>query len=133
MKTGLLSLVILSAILHNIHTQEMLGGDFEFKLNYGSFGWGMNIFSNEHNFELSASLLDIFVEHNKTNIGLEINPLKYIANYPINAQEWNQSLYFLNGNLYWNPFDIENIILGPFVSINYLSIKNWEAFSASEY
>jgi hypothetical protein len=111
----------------------MVKGDFEFKLNYGTIAGGMNFFSKEYDFELSTNLLNFFIEHDKTNIGFEITPFKYIANYSVNAETWDQNLYFINGNLYWNPFDIKNIILGPFVSINYLKIKNWSEFNTNEY
>lgn len=133
MKTSVLALMLFASVFHIIHAQETNKGDYEFKLNYGNFGGGMNVFSNEYNFELSASLVNFFVEHDKTNIGLEISPLKYIAYDSVDTQEWHQSLYFLNWNLYWNPFDIKNIILGPFVSINYLSIENWVGLSAKDY
>ena len=126
-------MLILVNVFFNARTQEVTGGDLEFKWNYGNSGGGMNVFSDENNFELSASLMNFFIEHNKTNIGLEVTPLKYTANYSPNTQKWDQYLYFLNGNLYWNPFDIKNIILGPFVSINYLSVKNWEGFNTDEY
>jgi hypothetical protein len=127
MKRSLLILIIFADIFCKVYAQE-----FEFKLNYGNFGGGMNVFPDENNFELSASLLNIFIEHNKTNIGLEVTPLKYIAN-AINTQELDQGLYFLNGKLYWNPFDIKNIILGPFVSINYLKLENWSGFNTGGY
>jgi hypothetical protein len=134
MKRLLLSLLILSGIFFNIYAQDGAGGGFE--LNYGNFGGGMNFFQDEYNFELSASLINFFMEHGKTNIGFEVSPLKYIANYSVNMctmREWEQNLYFLNGNLYWNPLDIENIIFGPFISINYLSIKNWSEFNMGGY
>jgi hypothetical protein len=118
---------------HNIYTQEVIENNFEFKFNYGNFGGGMNISQNKYNFELSAGLINFFIEHDKTNIGFEVSPLKYIANYSTNTHTWDQSLYFINGNLYWNPFDIKNIILGPFISINYLGIDNWSEFSTDKY
>jgi hypothetical protein len=141
MKKISLSVLILVNIFLNINAQEAIEGNFEFKLNYGNFGGGINIFSNKYNFELTASLINLFLEYDKTNIGFEITPLKYIGNYFVDSKEnysvdltgWNQNLYFLNGNLYWNPFDINNIILGPFVSINYLSVKNWSSFNAYDY
>jgi hypothetical protein len=133
MKRNLLSLIILVNVFFNIYTQDMVQGDLELKINYGNFGGGMNIFSNEYNFEFSTSLLNLFIEHDKTNIGLELTPLKYMANYSIDAREWNQGLYFLNGNLYWNSFDIKNIILGPFISINYLKLENWSGLNTNGY
>jgi hypothetical protein len=56
-----------------------------------------------------------------------------MANYSIDKQEWNHNLYFLNGNLYWNPLDMKNIILGPFASINYLNVENMSKFHTDEY
>jgi hypothetical protein len=120
---------------YTLHTQEAAAdrGDFEFKLNYGSIGGGMNVFSGEYDFELSASLINFFIEHDKTNIGIEISPLKYMARYSVDMGKWDEGLFFLNGNLYWNPWDIKNSILGPFVAINYLDIKNWSEFSTGGY
>jgi hypothetical protein len=133
MKRNLFLLVILLNVFHNIYTQEVVENVFEFKFNYGNFGGGINIFKNEYGFELSAGLINFFIEHDKTNIGFEVSPLRYIANYSVNTRKWDQNLYFINGNLYWNPFDIENIILGPFISINYLGIDNWSKFNINRY
>ncbi|GHU99247.1 hypothetical protein FACS189483_08290 [Spirochaetia bacterium] len=133
MKRNLLSLMLLLNVFYGIYSQEISKNGFEYSLNYGSFGGGINFSSNEYDFEVSISLINFFIEHDKTNIGLEISPLSYFANYSVTRQEWNQNLYFLNGSLYWNPFDIKNIILGPFVSINYLSIENWAGFNANAY
>jgi hypothetical protein len=131
MKRKLFLSVILLNVFYYIYTQEVGGNNFKFI--YGNFGGGMNIFKNEYDFELSAGLINFFMEHDKTNIGFEVSPLKYIANYSVNTQKWDQNLYFINGNLYWNPFNIENIILGPFISISYLNIDNWSEFSTKRY
>jgi hypothetical protein len=40
---------------------------------------------------------------------------------------------FLNASIYWNPFGMENIIFGPFASINYLSVENWSKFNTNGY
>jgi hypothetical protein len=133
MKRIFLVLLILSKIFFTIYAQGVTKDSFEFRLNYGNVTGGMNFFSNEYDFEASISLINLFIRHSKTNIGFEVTPLKYIANYSVNMQKWNQNLYFLNGNLYWNPFNIENIILGPFVSINYLSVENWSEFNTNGY
>jgi hypothetical protein len=132
MKPGIFLLILFVIAFNNLYTQETTEGNFELKIDYGSFNMGMNVFSNESTFEFSASLLNLFVEHDKTNMGFEITPLKYVYN-SVNEENWNQNLYFLNGNLYWNPFDITNIILGPFISINYLGIENWTKFSTTGY
>jgi hypothetical protein len=132
MKTILLSLMLFVIASSNMHAQEAADEGFEFGIDYGSLTVGMNVFPNESSFEFSAGLLNLFIEHDRTNMGLEITPLKYVLN-SIDEKNIEENLYFLNGNLYWNPFDIKHIILGPFVSINYLSIENWTKMSTSDY
>ena len=84
----------------------------------------MNFFSDKYDFELSASLVNIFIEHNVTNIGLGISPFNFLANYSVEDKKWaNNIFFFLNGILYWNPLGEKNLTLGPFVSINYLGIQ----------
>jgi hypothetical protein len=133
MKKNVLVFIILLHGFFALYAQATAKNDFEFKFIFGSFGGGMNFFSNEYDFELSAGLFNFFVEHYGTNIGFEISPLHYKMNYSVNAREWEGNLYFLNGNLYWNPFDIENIILGPFVSINYLNVDDSSKFNTDNY
>jgi hypothetical protein len=132
MKRIWLFLIVLISVFCGVYAEED-GGDFEFKLNFGNFGGGMNFFPDEHSSEVSAELINFFAEHDKTNIGFEITPLKYTARYSLDARRWDQSLYFFNGNIYWNPFAIENIILGPFVLLNYLSVENWSALNTTGY
>jgi hypothetical protein len=131
-KTILLPLMLFVILAGSMSAEEAADEGFEFEIDYGSIGGGINIFSNESSFEFSVSLLDFFMEHDRTNIGLEITPLKYVFN-SVNENSIDENLYFLNGNLYWNPFDIKHIILGPFVAINYLSIENWTKMSTSDY
>jgi hypothetical protein len=131
MKKCLMPILLLLIIFYNIHAQE--NNKFEYNLLFGTLGGGMNYFSDDYNFELSASLLNNFIEYKRLNIGIELSPLNYKSFYSVNKQEWNQDIYFLNGNIYWNPFNFENIILGPFVSINYLNLQNWTAFMPNNY
>jgi hypothetical protein len=140
MKRHLFVLLIFLTIFTSIYSQE-IKEDFELYLNYGSVSGEGNIFSNEY--DLSAFLIKLFIVHNITNIGFETTPLKYVANYSANMQRWDQNIYFLNGNIYWNIYglleyirgssDIKSLIIGPFASINYLNIKNWSEINANKY
>jgi hypothetical protein len=123
--------MITAIIINNVNAQQITNGDFQVGFNFGSFGGGMNFISKD--FNLSSSLINFFIGHEKTNIGIEINPIKYTANFSYLMQEWNQNLYFINGNLYWNIFGIKSMIFGPFISINYLSVENWSNFNANDY
>jgi hypothetical protein len=133
LKKKLLFFIIFLHSFFALYAQVAAENDFEFKFIFGAFGGGMNVFSNEYDFEVSAGLLNFFVEHGRTNIGFELSPLNYKMNYSANTRKWKGDLYFLNGNLYWNPFAIKNIILGPFVSINYLSVDDSAKFNTDNY
>jgi hypothetical protein len=102
LKKYVLSSLLLLTVFYGLYSQEVSKNCFEYKLNYGSFVGGMNFFSNEYDFKLSTSLINFFAEHDRTNIGIELSPLKYAANYSVSRQEWNQHVYFLNENVYWN-------------------------------
>jgi hypothetical protein len=78
-------------------------------------------------------LINIIAEHDKTHIGFEVTPSQYTADYWDTPGKWEQNLSFLNGTLYWNPFNIKNIILGPFVSVNYLGVENRSGFNTGRY
>jgi len=133
MKGQIVFLTIFVNVFCNVYTQNIFNDNFDIRFIVGNFGGGMNFRPDGYDFEVSASLANFFLIHSKTNIGLGISPLKYSAYYSVNEQEWNQNLYFLNGNLFWNTFDIKNIILGPFISVNYFGIKNWSEINKNDY
>jgi hypothetical protein len=133
MRKNMRLLVFLLNTVCRIFPQEAAGTDFKMSLWPGTFGGGMNVFSNEHGPEFSAGLINVFAEHSKTHIGFEVTPLQYTADYSNALGKWKQNLYFLNGTFYWNPFNIKNVTLGPFVSVNYLSVENWSRFTTDRY
>jgi hypothetical protein len=92
---------------------------FDIFWNPGSVAGGYNFSS--YNFEISATAVNFFLEHEYTHIGMEFNFAKIISIYDIKEQNWIQNVHFLNLNLYWNPFDFEKIIIGPFVAMNYIT------------
>ncbi|GHV62991.1 hypothetical protein AGMMS49587_11550 [Spirochaetia bacterium] len=105
---------------------------FDIAWTPGQVGWGMDIAKNENNQESNLQLLNIFVEHKKTNIGIGFSPFRM----------WNDYTSFFNFNIYYNLFnafhsfndygyddklivflnDCYKIITGPFISINYLTL-----------
>jgi hypothetical protein len=103
--------------------------DFKFFWNFGSFSGGVNFsLHNDYYFELQMSAGNLFLEHNYTHIGIEINPVQFMWYYIINDRQWIQNIHFLNVNVYWNPLHFENIILGPFIAINTLTQNNNNVF-----
>jgi len=91
---------------------------FDFFWNAGSFGGGYDFLSN--GFELSITIGNFFLEHQITHIGMEFNILKLIWDYRKEISQI-QNMHFLNLNLYWNPLNFDKMILGPFVSMNYIT------------
>ncbi|MDR1100668.1 MAG: hypothetical protein LBL28_09320, partial [Treponema sp.] len=69
MKKNLLFFIIFLNGFFTLNAQAAAKDDFEFKFIFGSFGGGMNVFSNKYDVELSAGLFNFFVEHDRTNIG----------------------------------------------------------------
>jgi hypothetical protein len=116
--------------LNSINAQEKVSfnlvENFDFFWNLGSLGGCVDFFAETHDFELSISIFNLFFEHKGTHIGIEYSPVK-IINYYLADGGWNGYFYFFNPNLYWNTFGFETIILGPFVSLNYIALNNTSA------
>ncbi|WP_461256441.1 hypothetical protein [Treponema sp. R80B11-R83G3] len=120
-------------IISNIYSD-----DNNFQLTNPSYSWGIDgfdvfwnagSFSGEYNFltnnfETSMTIINFFLEHQNTHIGMEFNIVKLIWDYYRKEENWIQNLHLLNLNLYWNPLDFDKIILGPFVSMNYITQNN---------
>jgi hypothetical protein len=106
---------------------------FDLGFNSGSFGGGMSFLRNDHNFELSTTLINIFIEHKTTKLGIEYNPVKYWGFFSSKNQAWDQNFYLMNLNIYFNPYTIIDSIFGPFVSINYFDVNNWSGFKLDKY
>jgi len=111
---------------------------FDFYWNFGNIGLGLNYSSeNDDNIELTVSAINLAFEHKDTNIGIEINPVKYrhlfkFRNEPeteVNGEKFS----FININIYWDLIENYSILLGPFASINYLFINTLKGINMNEY
>jgi len=106
--------------------------NFTINLNAGNVGFGGNLplsdnyVSNNYNPEIMFTLMNIGIEYQETNVGLEINPFKCF----FWGDTEDDGVYsFVNLNLYWNilnyEFDGDGVIyFGPFASVNYLFLEN---------
>jgi hypothetical protein len=114
-------------ICKNINSEERLPdhywgiNGFDFYWTVGSFGLGGDFYSTTPNLEISATISNLFFEHKNTKIGAEINIAKILFQAYGNELTGTPQTHFLNLKLYWNPFNFEKIILGPFAGINYIT------------
>ncbi|MDR3140074.1 MAG: hypothetical protein LBT95_10460 [Treponema sp.] len=98
---------------------------FNFSANITGIGGGVNFTANYRIFELSLSLGDFFAEHKKTHIGMELSLLKYSIFYFFSyASMHRDKIFFINTSLYWDALPRDDLLLGPFFSIQYLSVDN---------
>ena len=126
----LLSILILTMFL--MFLSHKLYAEFNFETGFGTHGIGYN--SNKEIGELYfvADLWNFFLEHYPTGLGFETNLMRYSV-----TSNSIHSLSIINAGLYWNIFGIppfygffeEDIILGPFISINYLNLLNVKDFT----
>ena len=63
---------------------------FRFSFNSGSFGWGMNISGDGNNHQFTISMLNLYLEHNSTNLGFEFTPITYMADQLVGTDKWNE-------------------------------------------
>lgn len=126
-------LLLFFSISYGVYAADNPSRDFALSMNIGNFGGGLTFFADEYDFEFTVNMLNLFIEHESTHLGLMLSPFSYRANYPVDSRDWKQKFYFLNGMVYWNPLNIKKIILGPFASINYLRMDNFGNFNAQEY
>ena len=119
-------------------TKANAGNIFDFSWNFGNIEIGMNCSGNDDdNIEICASLINLVIEQKGINIGLEFNPLKYWDFYEfqneVEAKNNGERLSFINVNTYWDLIGNKNIILGPFVSMNYLFINTLNGINMNEF
>jgi hypothetical protein len=126
-------IILLVSIIDDLYAQE---SDFTFAFNLANIGWGMNLSSDLEESNITFNLLNLYVEHKKTNIGIEISPFHI----------WNGDFYFINTQLYYNFFNLWKNdsyaedngrgstygLIGPFFSLNYLRIGNNGSFNPSD-
>jgi hypothetical protein len=111
---------------------------FNLNWNFGSIGLGMNYSSeNDDNIEFNVSIFNLLFEQKDLNIGIEFNPMKYwdLFKFQNEVEPINNGgkFSFINTNAYWDLIENNTIILGPFVSINYLYINTSTGINMNEY
>ncbi|MDR0473669.1 MAG: hypothetical protein LBH43_08395, partial [Treponema sp.] len=108
---------------------------FDIYWNFGNIGLGMNYSSeDDDNIEFTVSVFNITFEHKDTNIGIEFNPIKYWHLFEIqNESNTREKISFINTNIYWDLVENSNILLGPFMSINYMYINTLNGLNMNEY
>jgi hypothetical protein len=98
--------------------------DFTINLNVGNLGYGINVPMNDgYSTETIITLLNIGIEHTKTNIGMEFTPFKGFnwRDTPKDSDDIT-GISLANLDLYWNVINMEFFYLGPFASINYMFV-----------
>jgi hypothetical protein len=133
MKKIFLSIFFIIAI-----TKINAGNIFDFSWNFGNIELGMNCSGNDDdNIEMCVSLFNFIIEQKDINIGFEFNPVKYWDFYKFQNEvetiNNGERLSFINVNTYWDLIENKNIILGPFVSMNYLFINTLNGISMNEF
>jgi len=111
---------------------------FDFSWNFGNIGTGINFSGDDDdNIELCVSLLNFIFEQKDINIGFEFNPVKYWHFFKfqdeVETKINGERFSFINVNTYWDLIRNKNILLGPFVSMNYLFINTLNGINMSEF
>jgi hypothetical protein len=121
-------------IIFNLSAENI----FDFYWDFGNIGLGMNYSSeNDDNIEFTVSIINITFGYKDTNIGIEINPIKYwylfeFQNEP-ETKENGGKFSFINTNIYWDLIENHSVLLGPFMSINYMFINASTGLNMNEY
>lgn len=125
----LLFLIFLSFAVMSAFSETESESDYNFSVNINSgFVGGGGIFSYSGSQpEVVVSITSLGIEHNRTNIGIEILPYTYYTRWVFsegdeNEYIWSQS--FLNLKLYWDIYSDRLFYVGPFASVNYFFINN---------
>ncbi|MDR1105306.1 MAG: hypothetical protein LBL44_03015 [Treponema sp.] len=108
---------------------------FTFSPNFVFFGGGVNFPDHhqnqiakkgeEYNFEMTIALGEIFIEHRVLHFGFEYQLIRFSGYFHRDAELDIDKLFFLNPLFYWNLLFRDNMILGPFVSANYIIVENF--------
>jgi hypothetical protein len=121
-------------IISNVSAENI----FDIYWNFGNIGLGMNYSSeNDDNIEFTVSVFNLTFEHKDTNIGIEFNPIKYWYLFEfqneLESKEDGGKFSFINTNIYWDLIGNYSILLGPFMSINYMYINTLTGINMNEY
>jgi hypothetical protein len=101
--------------------------------NFGNMGGGIQYASDETDHaEITASLFTLTIEHRYSFIGFEYSPVKYWRRYaPLDPSEngfIGEMFSFLNAAFYWNILGRKKLVVGPFVSVNYMCVDTAAGF-----
>jgi len=123
MRNKILLLILFPIVIGSISAEEKI-----FTLQIASITSGLNL-SNDLNYtEFSIEILNMFIENQNNRFGFKISPFS-LRMYFNDLHEYNiTELNFLNFSSHYNLLNNYDIIFGPFVSIQYLSIRNWQSF-----
>ena len=123
MRNKILLLILFPIVIGSISAEEKI-----FTLQIASITSGLNL-SNDLNYgELTIEILNMFIENQNNRFGFKISPFS-LRMYFNDLHEYNiTELNFLNFCSHYNLLNNYDIIFGPFVSTQYLSIRNWQSF-----
>ena len=114
---------------------------YDFSLQIANLRTGVYLNSGKHNsIGLSAEMFNFYFENkNRRNCSFKLSPLNITSSFEIvDGQDTNVILemYFLNICTYWNlwsgilnNYDDEEMVFGPFFSLRYLSLINFDRFN----
>jgi len=111
---------------------------FDFSWNFGNIELGMNFSGdNEDSIEMCVSLLNFVFEQKEINLGFELTPIKYWDFYKfqneVETNNYGERLSLINLNTYWDLIENKKVLLGPFVSMNYLFINMLNGINMNEF
>jgi hypothetical protein len=127
----LFRIFIFLSCLGNLNAEE----NFDFAFSLSNAGWGMNVSPHAKEGEITLKFFNLFIEHRKSNIGLELSPFRTWGAHDFS----NLTAGLLNAGLYYNLLgslaDAERtgsdyMLAGPFVSLNYLQSENFNRIDA---
>jgi hypothetical protein len=105
----------------------------DFSWNFGSVGLGLNYLDgDDDNIEFCVSVLNFTIEQKDINIGFEFSPAKYWLLFEL-QEKIDRKFSFINAYMYWDVIRNNTILLGPFVSINYLYVNILNGINKDEY
>jgi hypothetical protein len=126
-KKNIISIMFILIFIGTINAEE----NINFSWGFANYGFGLNFSPDQTNLELSAGFFNLFFDNYKTNIGIKLSPFNIRTNFESNESEETNSITeinFINLCIYWNCLNETDVILGPFSSIQYINIRDWEIF-----
>jgi hypothetical protein len=110
----------------------------DFAFNLANIGWGMDIGNTKYH-QINLNFCNLFMEDINSNIGIEFSPFNGWFN--INSDSLMSFLnigFHYNLSNHWNESESERsgsnyIFIGPFVSLNYLQLRDYNEFSFNDF